>query len=352
MKRRRARRGKWLSAVMILLYLSMGGLYLYSMADQSDTGESPAFPSAPSVNTASALISPREKPAAEPEPPAAEEAPAAIPVETPPEAPAEKEEGLPELRSPVQITAHRGDSANRPENTLLAFQSALDSGADWVELDVQASSDGELMVFHDESMKRMTGLSGKLWDYTAQELAGMDVGSRMGFPEARIPRLSEVLAFCRDRIRMNIEIKENPHSIKAPITVQTVKLIEEYGVEDQCVITAYMQKTLKLVKELNPRIQTALLCDRDGRFFYDAAEVDEFSAVSNVLTKEIVENAHAAGKTVTAWVADSQDQVLRLAAMGVDNIMSSDPAMTHRYLYGEEGFFTKLAAGEERSSES
>ena len=109
----------------------------------------------------------------------------------------------------VEITAHRGDVSQAPENTIPAFKAAIESGADWIELDINQTKDGVLVVLHDENLMRVAGVPHKVRDLTYDEIRSLDVGSRLGpdFQGTSIPTLSEVLDYCRGKIKLNIEIK-------------------------------------------------------------------------------------------------------------------------------------------------
>ncbi len=105
--------------------------------------------------------------------------------------------------------AHRGASAYYPENTMESFQGAIAMGADMIELDVQLTRDGEVVVFHDEKLTRCTNGKGRIADYTLVELKKLDAGSWFDkeYQGAKIPTLEEALSLCRDKIAVNIEIK-------------------------------------------------------------------------------------------------------------------------------------------------
>ena len=107
------------------------------------------------------------------------------------------------------IIAHRGASAYYPENTLPSFEGAIAMGADMVELDVQLTSDKEVVVFHDEKISRCTDGRGKIADHTLAKLKKLDAGSWFDkkFQNTRIPTLAEVLGVCKNKIAVNIEIK-------------------------------------------------------------------------------------------------------------------------------------------------
>lgn len=383
LRKKKRRRWGWSFTLVIGLYLVVGGAYLSAVYDSA---QALSFPAPPSVGAVSPLFSalpagapsgqaelesetvqseftqseealtgqtqpeftpsePIQPESAQPEQPSSEqtqpeEAQSAPDQEEQPE---QSLEEAPPVRR-VKICAHRGDSLHWPENTLSAFQSAVAQGADYVELDVQSSSDGELFVFHDEYMKRITGYPGRLWEYTAAQLSEMDAGAFMGeqFAGTRIPTLTQALSFCRGQIRVNVEIKETAYEIKHPIAARVVQIIEELDMADQCVVTAYTRSTLNLVKRLNPEIRTSLLCDLADRLSWDVPEADELSVYARLLTPDFVNNAHAAGKRIIAWTADTQDEVRRLAALGVDMVVTNDPGSAALALYGEDGYFTAV----------
>jgi len=107
------------------------------------------------------------------------------------------------------IIAHRGASAYFPENTLPAFEAAMNMGADMVELDVQLTSDKEVVVFHDEKLSRCTDGGGRVSNWSLAGLKKLDAGSWFDkkFKNTRIPTLAEALDLCKNKIAVNIEIK-------------------------------------------------------------------------------------------------------------------------------------------------
>lgn len=250
---------------------------------------------------------------------------------------------LPRLHRPVAVSAHRGDSMRCPENTLPAFEKAISEQADWVELDVQASADGELIVFHDNSLYRLAGIGRHPGDCSLEELNALDVGAWKGqeYQGTRIPLLREVLELCRDRVRVNVEIKETARTLSNPITLQVVQTIQDCGMSEQCMITAYMHSTLEQIRLLDPSIKTALLCETADRVVCDAPEVDAFSVWAPLVTSEMVEEANLAGKKVIAWPVDTPEELERLAGLGIDIVIAQDPAGTLELLYGPEGLYPR-----------
>ncbi len=170
-----------------------------------------------------------------------------------------------DLKGDAAITAHRGAKAAAPENTLAAFKAAIDAGADYVELDVQRSRDGEVVVMHDADFMRMGDDPRRVADLTAAEIATIDIGRKYGpqFAGERAPTLEQVIDLARGRIRINIELKYNvPDPGLAPAVVD---LLRREDFIDQVVITSLDYAALKQVKSLEPRLETGTHRDRGGR---------------------------------------------------------------------------------------
>ena len=112
------------------------------------------------------------------------------------------------LEDDVEIMAHRGSSWAAPENTMAAFRQAIADGADWIELDVQETADGAVVVLHDSDFMKLAGNKLKIWDATMDDLKDIDIGSRFApeFKDERVPTLGEVLDECKGKIQVNIEL--------------------------------------------------------------------------------------------------------------------------------------------------
>jgi len=239
---------------------------------------------------------------------------------------------LPEIR----ITAHRGSSAQAPENTMPAFELAVNQLADYIELDVQETRDGEIIVLHDKSFKRTTGVNLSPWNITYQAVLSMDAGSYMGeeFTGTTIPTLKEVMEFCEGNTMLNIELKNNGH--ENTLVEDVVALIEEFHFENQCVLTSTSLTFLKQVKELNPDLETGYILSTAYGSFYDNDSVDFFSVSSGLLNEAIVKSIHESGHQVHAWTVNSKVELERMKLLGVDNIITDYPVLAREILYREE----------------
>lgn len=165
------------------------------------------------------------------------------------------------------IIAHRGASAYYPENTLPSFEAAIEMGADMVELDVQLTSDKEVVVFHDEKISRCTDGRGKIADYTLAELKKLDAGSWFDkeFKNTTIPTLAEVLAFCKGKIAVNIEIKTEAVSemIFGGIEEKCLKIVEQSGMNGHIVFSSFDPRAIMRLKQLDSNIAVAALFEKN-----------------------------------------------------------------------------------------
>lgn len=239
----------------------------------------------------------------------------------------------------TNITAHRGYSSAAPENTLYAFQAAIDSGADFIELDVQLTKDEQLVVFHDENIDRVTNGKGTLNSYTYDELQQFSAGSWFGdtgeFSDAKIPLFSDVLELCGDNIMLNIEIK-NYGSVQLT-TEKTVELIHEYGISDSCYITSFSYSALKKAKKLDPKIKTGLIANISSTSAYTNMDnIDALSLNYAFVTPSVVNSAHQNGKRVFVWTVDRSADIKKMKALGVDNIITNRPETALNIVYSNK----------------
>ncbi|GAF06465.1 glycerophosphoryl diester phosphodiesterase [Paenibacillus pini JCM 16418] len=154
--------------------------------------------------------------------------------------------------------AHRGFSSKAPENTLTAFKMAMEIPiVQWIEIDVQLSADGIPVVIHDFTLDRTTNGTGKVKDYTWQQIQRLDAGSWKGraFRGERIPSLDEVLRLCCGRVRLNIELKTSG-SMYPGLEQAVIKRVEAYHMEQDVVLTSFDTNALRRVKEINPSFRT------------------------------------------------------------------------------------------------
>lgn len=232
-------------------------------------------------------------------------------------------------RPPVGVTAHRGHARAAPENTLAAIRKAIDSGADYVEIDVHQTKDGAIVLLHDRDLKRVAGLSRRLDELSLDEVQALDVGAWFGpaFAGERVPTLAEAIRLCRGRVRMNIELK-----IFGPdrrLAVDVARLVGEEGFEAECVVTSFEYDALREARGVNPALRTGLIV---AHAIGDVSrvEVEVLSVRADFLSDELARSAHRAGREVHVWTVNDPRQMARLIQRGADNLITSDPDLAIR----------------------
>ena len=241
-----------------------------------------------------------------------------------------------ELLIETEITAHRGSSRTAPENTIPAIEAAVEEMADSVEIDVQMTADGVVVLGHDASLKRVAGVNRSIASMTFEELEKLDVGSWFSseYAGTRIPSLSEVLELCSQKTSLNIEIKYVGKNSELP--EKTAEMVREYGMENQCVITSTNLSYLKRVKEALPEIRTGYIISAAYGNFYSSEDIDFISIRSGFVTSALMQNAHEQGKAVYAWTVNTKSELERLTLLGVDGIITDRPVLAREIVYREE----------------
>ena len=157
----------------------------------------------------------------------------------------------------IWVAAHRGWSSKYPENTMEAYRAALDAGVDQLETDVRVSKDGELVLIHDATLDRTTNGTGKVCDYTLQELRQLDAGSWKDaeFAGCRIPTLREFFELVKDHptMTLDVELKEYPYdgwdAVSYDVCDRTLAMVEEYGFRDRIVLNTWSRKLHGYIRE-------------------------------------------------------------------------------------------------------
>ncbi len=241
-----------------------------------------------------------------------------------------------------QLTAHRGYSYVAPENTYYSFEEAINIGTDYIELDVQQSSDGQLVVIHDSTLDRTTNGIGNVSDYSYSELSDLSAGSwfkKGDFSDAKIMLLSEVLEMADNNIMLNIEIKDSG-DVKDTAR-KTAEMLDEYNFTDSCYVTSFSYPALETVKKTNKSIKTALIANIASTAVLSQLKyIDAISVNYLFVNQNTVTEAHKCGKDVFVWTVNSRDDIERMIDIGVDNIITDRPdiAMESVYSYGKSDF--------------
>ena len=240
----------------------------------------------------------------------------------------------------VEITAHRGASAVAPENTLASVRQAIVDGTDWVEIDVQESKDGVVMVAHDSDLKKVAGNAIKIWEGTAEELRSIDIGSYFDakFQNERMPTLSEVLDACKDKVRLNIELKYYGHDQN--LEQKVVDLVEEHGMENDIVIMSLKQAGIQKVKKLRPDWTVGLLTAVAASDI-TRAKADFLAVSTKLATHRFIESAHERNKRVHVWTVNDAPTMSLMIGRGADNLITDHPDLAKQVL-AERAFLSPL----------
>ncbi len=236
-----------------------------------------------------------------------------------------------ELEDHVQITAHRGGAGVAPENTLAAMRQAIEDGTDWIEIDVQESSDGVVIVAHDSDLAKVAGNPVKIWAATAEELRTIDIGSYFDerFKGERVPTLEEVLQLCIGKVRVNIELKYYGHT--QDLENRVIELVERFGMESEIVVMSLELKGIQKVKAQRPDWKVGLLTAVSAGDLTRARS--DFLAVSSKLaTRSFVQSSHRREKSVSAWTVNDAYSMSAMMSRGVDNLITDYPALARQVL--------------------
>jgi len=227
-------------------------------------------------------------------------------------------------QSPVLIIAHRGSSAAAPENTLAAFRLAADQHTDFIELDVQESSDGQVLVAHDSDLMKVAGNPTKIWAGDAAALRSVDIGSYKDprFSSERVPTLAEALAACRGRCRVVVELKSYGHDQK--LEERVAAIVEEAHMENDCIFMSLDHDMVRKMKALRPSWRVGLLV---AKAIGDLTELKaDFLAVeARMATRDFVRRAHDEGQEVYVWTVNDPAWMFVAMSRGVDGLITDKP---------------------------
>lgn len=237
--------------------------------------------------------------------------------------------GMIESDADVAIIGHRGAAALRPENTMAAIRKALEDGADWVEIDVQETVDGEVIVTHDSDFMKAAGVPTKVWDATMEDIAGIDVGGWFdpAYANERAPLLRDVLAKMQDEGRLIIELKYYGHDVD--LENRVIALVEEAGMEDRIATMSLHYPAVQKMRDLRPDWRSGVLA---ATAVGDLTRLEgDFLAVNTAqVSPGLVARAASAGKDVYAWTVNDPVTMARMISLGVGGLITDDPALARR----------------------
>ncbi len=231
-----------------------------------------------------------------------------------------------------QIIAHRGASAAAPENTLAAFNLAIDLGADAVELDVDMTRDGVPIVIHDDTVDRTTNGHGAAASLTLNEIRQLDAGSWKDakFMGERIPTLEEVFEAIAKKIWINVELKKM--SLKDNGFEQAVvRLIQKMNLRDRIILSSFNPFAIRKAQQIDPSIPIALLTTGKTPLYLREAWLEPLLSLAArhpqhaQLKYKGMAHYKRGGKRVNVWTVDDPNDMKSFASQGVDGIITNVP---------------------------
>ena len=242
------------------------------------------------------------------------------------------------MKQPLVI-AHRGASGECPENTLSAYERAVEQSADMIEIDLHLSRDGVVMIHHDASLERL-GESGEIRDHAASELALMNAAPGTTLKE-RIPTLLDVLDGFGERMHFNLELKIGLNAAYEGIEEIALAAVEERGLGSRMLFSSFYDGVLTKMRSLSASARLAtLVSPRAPARMIERAQSVSAEAINpevRLVDAALVSQAHAAGLAVYPYTEDDPAGMKRLLDAGVDGIITNHPARLRALLNGRRG---------------
>lgn len=244
----------------------------------------------------------------------------------------------------VAVIAHRGASGLAPENTLAAVKKALQTEADFIEIDVHESKDGEVVVIHDATVDRTTNGTGAVADLTLAELKKLDAGVKhdSAFAGERIPTLAQVLKAIKGRKKLLVELKKGKEYYPS-LEKKTLQLIREYQAEDWCVLQSFHDPILERIWAADFVIPThkllvgkipflPIFVDHELKFggFDRYSEATAINIHRFFASKSFIKSLHSQGFKTFIWTEDKPQNIQKLYELGADGVMTNHPELIER----------------------
>lgn len=233
------------------------------------------------------------------------------------------------------VIAHRGASAYYPENTISSFAGAIQLEADMVELDVQLTADGEVVVFHDRKINRCTNGKGRISYHTLRELKELDAGGWFSreFTGEQIPTLAEALDVCKNKIAVNIEIKTEAVTdrISGGVEEKCLNIVEAAAMRRHVVFSSFDPRALYHLKQIDSGISTAVLYEKKSygsklpSDIVKLMDAGAFNCSGRELSKKMLADLQSQNIPVNVYTINDEKNMKRLLAIGVSGIFTNRP---------------------------
>ncbi len=226
----------------------------------------------------------------------------------------------------VRITAHRGVTKKAVENSLASVAAAIEDRVDDVEIDIQITKDGQVVLFHDSNLRRLTGDRRVLEDCTYAELQALQLKSKTSAASStpeRIPLLHDVLLFGKNKVRFNIEFKSSK-AREVELVKAAVRLVQELEMTDQVFFASLKLSPLQEVKRLDPQLKTCYILPFVRGDFFELEEIDFYSIEASNITADLVQQVHSKGKELLVWTVNDEESMNKVLKSGAKNIITDD----------------------------
>ena len=226
--------------------------------------------------------------------------------------------------------AHRGASGKFPENTRLAFEKAIEVGVDVIEMDCQTTSDGHIVVFHDERLKRTAGARGRLNSKTLEQLKKLDIGQwkKMSFRGQQVLTLEEVLEIVIPKVGLCLDIKQFDGS-QPGMEIKLLFILSHYEYLDQTLFSSFDYQSLGRIRELAPEARIGLIygvrVKEDPFVVARQLGARSIHVQREMATRAFLDRAWEAGLEVHVWTINDLREMEKFASLGVQGIVSDYP---------------------------
>jgi glycerophosphoryl diester phosphodiesterase len=236
-----------------------------------------------------------------------------------------------QVQDEATVIAHRGAAGAAPENTLASVRRANADGTDWVEIDVQETADGEVVVIHDSDFMKLAGNPLKVWEGTLAQVQDIDIGSWFApeYSSERVPTLREVLAEVAGKSHLVIELKYYGHDQQ--LEQRVVDIVEQAGMVDDVAIMSLKYEGIQKIRKLRSDWTIGLLAVKAlGNL--TRLDVDFLAVNTGMATPGFVRRAQESGKQVWVWTINEAVTMSRVMSLGVNGIITDEPALAREVI--------------------
>lgn len=235
-----------------------------------------------------------------------------------------------------KIFAHRGFSGKYPENTMLAFKKAIEENVDGIELDVQLTKDGEVIIIHDETLDRTTDGKGLVVDYTLEEIKKFNASyifKDMGFNS--IPTLREYFELVKNfDLITNIELKTGVNQYLG-IEEKVLSLIQEFQLKNKVIISSFNHFSVMRMKKIAPYLKCGFLSEdwiiEAGKYTYSFG-IECYHPRFNNLIPDVIEELKKYNLEINTWTVNSEEDMKYLKEKGIDSIITNYPDLAKKII--------------------